>query len=116
MKTIIVNYNGSGAKTLRIAGYLLLAIGAIATIVLLESIVNFYTFIIAFIPTIVGMTFFGICTGLAKLVELSLIAKEQRTALLEKEGIQLEFTTYKPVQVVKQENAVSTEQKNDSQA
>lgn len=91
MKKIAINYNGSGVKTLRLIGILFLLFGIISTIGLLQIGRGFANFIISFSPTIVGLATIAVFNGLAKLVELSLIAKEQRAALLEKEGIQLEF-------------------------
>lgn len=103
MKKVTINYTGSGVKTLRFAGALFLICGVIASIALFEmsstgykSSMTFYSFMLMISPSILGLVTFGVCRGLAKLVELAIIAKEQRTALLEKEGIQIEFIIPRP--------------------
>jgi hypothetical protein len=100
MKKITINYTGTGIKTLQGVAIFILILGIIATVISFIGCFkrDFFdsefmwemlpSVLIIFISTILS---YSICMVISTIAKNSIIAREQRKALLEKQEIELEF-------------------------
>jgi hypothetical protein len=93
METIYIHYNGTGIKTLRIVSNAILVLGLLAALILFIDCFD-RDFLWLKLPSVLliltsTLLFFGLCKAIATIAESSIHAKEQRKALLKKEGIEL---------------------------
>jgi hypothetical protein len=100
MKTIYVNYENTGIKTLRRVAWLVLIAGLIAALIIFIGGVSLSRYddgfiwpILANVLLILTATLFGfgVCIALAYLSECAFIARKQREELLASKGVELDF-------------------------